>query len=463
MNDLESKFVEKFENEDFQFCNINWWPLIKIQVSFQFHFLRMKGIDSLSYSKSDSLLLGLPNFSRRAYLNYLKRKYSIPKSVANVAVFGFESHINTKYNCNLVNPYIYPFFEYLKKNEISYDTFDFITNKGLTDDYNDSLKHFRRKVIKQFNKDINFQGQISSLSKYLANMVTDKFYLYDYLVDSIIQCQSKFLMYSLFFKKNKYGFVLSYCYYEYSVMSIFRAANNLNIPTVEYQHSQVTSKHFAYSGWNNSIAKSKEFFPTIIWAWRDSDVKYLKKEFSYIPSLQILKGGNLFLSLMKNNHIYNHNSDLKVLVTLQGAFLPSFITEFITESKDIHWYIRLHPRYNDDKPLVEKLKLSNPSNIEIEKANSASIYDLLSDVNYHLTSFSGSAIEAQTFNVTNIIYGEKGYITYKEQIESGMYFHVKNKNDLSCILSNKKIPTINFDPVLTDKELIDENIKLIFK
>jgi len=44
-----------------------------------------------------------------------------------------------------------------------------------------------------------------------------------------------------------------------------------------------------------------------------------------------------------------------------------------------------------------------------------------------------------------------------------MYFHVKNKNDLSCILSNKKIPTINFDPVLTDKELIDENIKLIFK
>ena len=73
----------------------------------------------------------------------------------------------------------------------------------------------------------------------------------------------------------------------------------------------------------------------------------------------------------------------------------------------------------------------------MEKANSLNLHELFNRVDYHLTCFSGSAIEATHFNLTNIIYGDKGYLTFKNEITNGEFLFIKNLKEFEYILCNR--------------------------
>lgn len=108
---------------------------------------------------------------------------------------------------------------------------------------------------------------------------------------------------------------------------------------------------------------------------------------------------------------------------MQGIGIPDYVFSILDDFKEVTFYLRLHPRYNQDQDSINLIKNKYQNQIEIERANSVSLYELFSEVDYHLTCYSGSAIEAEYFNVPNIIFGQKGYLTYKNEIDSKKYFY----------------------------------------
>lgn len=460
MNNLEAKFVERFESEDFQFCNTNWWPLIRVQAAYQLHLMQLKKEDySLQTKNVDERLISL---TLREYLSIIKSRFSKQINKSSVAVFSNEVNRTTLFNGNYINQFTTPFTEYFEELAIPYELFDTNTFADATLKSDKNKRFYKSIVQRKFFKNKQLQLLLSDVNKYLQCETARDFDFYSFLSNQVIECASSYLLYKWYLKQRRFKSILSYCYYNNSTMALFKAANELKIPTIEYQHSQVTSNHFAYSNWGNSIANSTALFPSKIWVWRDSDVSFLKKEFSALPDIQILKGGNVFISRFEQPENKIANKYIKVLISLQGVGLPQYITDYIANSKDIIWYLRLHPRYPLDGELVEKLKNENPDFVETEDANKKTIYELLADVDYHLTNFSGSAVEAQSFNVTNIIYGDKGFTAYKEQIENDLYLFINNEQELNDILVSSKKGRIGFDPVLMDKRLIEENIKSVF-
>jgi len=88
--------------------------------------------------------------------------------------------------------------------------------------------------------------------------------------------------------------------------------------------------------------------------------------------------------------------------------------------------------------MMHELNNKYGQQIEIEKSNTNEIYDLFKLVDYHLTCFSCSALEAGYFNLPNIIFSEKGYKTYQKEIEDKKCFFIKNNQDLKEILQYRK-------------------------
>lgn len=434
---IQDGFISEFENENFEFCGINWWPFIKVQVSYHLHLLSIVGFELKLVDKTHNE--NVIKISLREKLCFYGQFFKLGKSTQNLILTDHSHKINHNKGMDIRNnPYTDPFIEYFKKSKIEYTVFDFKSENSMIGFDLSNLKNVYSKRVKySFNSSKVFQGQLNRLCIFLKKNYGKDFDLYQHLVNSIINNQVDFLTFYFILKKSKVKNILLYCYYNSTMMSIIRASNNLNINVVEYQHSQVTSNHFAYSNWPIDINNSKDFFPTKMWVWQESDAEYLAKQFRRIKDIDFIVGGNLMLESSKVKRDKKEDKYLRILVTLQGIGLPGFITNILEKYPNLIFYLRLHPRYPFDKELCEKLKLKYNYQIEIDQANSEPLYTLFNKVDYHLTCFSGSAIEATHFNLTNIIYGDKGYVAYKDKINNGDFLFIRNLKEFDCILKDR--------------------------
>jgi hypothetical protein len=147
---------------------------------------------------------------------------------------------------------------------------------------------------------------------------------------------------------------------------------------------------------------------------------------------------------------------------LQGIGLPDFIKNFINSNNHVFWYFRFHPRYPEDIKDIKELVDQNIDKTDIILANELSLHTLLSQVDYHLTCFSGSAIEAEVFGVQNIIYGKDGLLAYSEYIEDGSFFYVKSESNLQRIFSSNEKNNNQKAALLFSHERIKQVIKTVF-
>lgn len=452
----EDFFFNKFENEDFQFCSVNWWPFIKIQVAYQIH---LKNINAFTLNKIDCNYTDAKiELSFKEKINFYYQKYRICKSIKNIIVT--DSKNKTIYDEKFkskINPYTDPFIDLFDKFKYDYSIFD-ISLSGLQLGFNvNSLRKGYLEIVRsEFDADKKIQIQILKLSHFLKDNYGEDFDLQNHLVNNLIYNQANYLVFLKILKKTKAKNILLYCYYNNTMMSFIRAANKLKLKTVEYQHSQVTSNHLAYSNWKIDKNNIQDFFPSSIWVWRKTDAEYLANQFLHVKKINYLIGGNLYLNSFKRERIKLQENQIKILITLQGIGIPDYIISVLDDFPNLIFYIRLHPRYMQDREMIYELKNKKGEQIEIEKANSNSLYDLFNVVDYHLTCFSGSAIEAEYFNLTNIIFGEKGYKTYQREIEDKKYFFIKNNEDLKVILQNRKK-----NNHFIDNELINTNDLII--
>lgn len=443
--------IEELHQSVFSQIKSNWqfnsWPIIKNQVGYFLHILYIGKIKEEDYVNHS----GTPVFAARHISDLfrltkywiicqrLKKKWDSSLKDKTLLV-SWQSQNNSQG----INIYIDPFRKLL--DQISEDSLLLETDvdeKGTLSEFYSALcayysvrsrlkKSFSIEMDKaRYNSDLVFsflENKMSSYSKVISSAV----------FENIVYNEIYYSAYIDFLQTIQPKLIWMYNYYENNHLALSRAANKLNIPIVEYQHSVIAASHFAYSKWWE-IDQYAEFFPSKFWVWDTSSENIYKEDFTgykYIP--QMIVGGNLYI-LDKLKNIPPTPSDKKknkILICLQGEWIPEYIEDFIVENNDYAWYIRLHPRYPDDKEKLIALKERFPDKIECEIANSLPLYDLLTKVEYNLTSFSGTALEAYMLGVKNIICGLDGYDTYKSQIDAKIFGYIQSKEDLVSLLNH---------------------------
>ena len=193
-------------------------------------------------------------------------------------------------------------------------------------------------------------------------------------------------------------------YYGYPGFSVIAAANELNIKTIEVQHGPQTDLHLAYSNWNKLPNEGYAMLPRNYWCWENNSADLLKKTFGQNKNYTVEVKGNPWLSFDFGESTLNEqNYILYTLqpspVTIETMFSEETIKIIKTSGKK--WFIRFHPRQSEsDINEIKKLLLTSVNNdlIEFEISNSLPLPLLLKNCLFHVTQFSGSALEAALFD-----------------------------------------------------------------
>lgn len=450
-------WIQLFQDRPFVFAETHWWPLIKIQVSYQWYIFRQQRDTHKPYIQLSNGQFPIPKKAKKSLFTSLKER--LQKKAITPAVLVLTDHKNqtTAWEGHLVNAYTQPFEQYFSEQQIAYDLFDISKPQDFKPFYDSNLySSLQREVMSDFNADTEFQSALQTACRSLQELLHPDFDLYGFLATQIVNNQARYLYFVRLFKSCSYQKLLLYCYYNNFMMAATRAAHHCGVEVIEYQHSQITSGHFAYSPWSNRMVDSAIFFPNIFWAWRQSDVNYIQKSYQYIPGFRAIVGGHVFLSRMQ---AIAEQKERSILFTLQGQGIPEFLTHRIVNENDWKWYLRVHPRYPQDQSLIEELKKQNPDFVEIDEANQTSIYTLLPRMGFHITAYSGSALEASYFGVRNLIFSSKGAQTYHAEIQSGEYLLIDTSDALNQALSsNEHKRHLSFP----DRAMIQKNILQYF-
>lgn len=450
-------WIQLFQDRKFVFADTHWWPLIKIQVSYQWYIFQQQNDRPKPYIQLSQGHFPTPKKTKKSLFASLKERLQKKASTSAVLILTDHKNQTTAWEGHLVNPYTQPFEQYFAEQQIAYDLFDISKPQDFKPFCDSNLyPHFQSEVMSKFHADTEFQSALQTACRSLQELLHPDFNLYGFLATQIINNQARYLYFVRLFKFCSYQKVLLYCYYNSFMMAVTRAAHHCGIEVIEYQHSQITSGHFAYSPWSNRIVDSAIFFPNIFWAWRQSDVNYIQKSYQYIPGFRAIVGGHVFLS---RTHAIAEQKEQSILFTLQGRGIPEFLTQRIVNENDWKWYLRVHPRYPQDQSLIEELKKQNPNFVEIDEANQTSIYALMPRMRFHITAYSGSALEASYFGVRNLIFSSKGAQTYQAEIQCGEFLLIDSSDDL-----NQALTTNNYKSYLSfpDRAMIQKNILQYF-
>lgn len=453
------------------------WPLIRILVGYHFHLFQNAAKSEHQRKPEPS---GITRYSLslkrvfRLYFHYV-RVFALSKKMKGalhnkVLLVGYADHINVADGKNI---YIHPCKEELDNLGIQSEVL-FIQMKG-TLDKPGSLNNLYNACYAFQKARFEFQNALNNSqnktafnnAQLVGNWIDFNGLNYGTQIKELIYSQLgghqiKFAAFKQFLSITQPKLIWTYCFYDGTIMALVRAANTLNISLVEYQHSAQYDDHFAYAKWDD-VDRFSEYFPSRFWLWRQSDEERIIKNFAgqmYRPLT--LAGGNIFLAQQRKffTRINGNQKGVNVLVCLQGQWIPTFMEKFIQEQEGYTWYFRLHPRYPQDKEQLLQLQKVCGVKVETNDANQLSLYDLFRRVEFNITAYSGTALEAHSFGVKNIIFGEEGHATFAEYIRNNSFAFVRNEEELSNALKDSGVfRSEAYDPVLTDLEKIGQYLK----
>lgn len=448
-------WIAQFQQTEFIFRGVNWWPLLKIQVCYQWHLFCNQAQKNYLIIE-DTLPGGQKKSATRFYWPLVpNKKYSHKK----VAVITDGKNKTTPYLGQTINIYTQPFLDAFQRHQIDCDVFDIAqTSPWNSFDLHHEKLNRKPQIIDALNQDHSFRQQIRILSDALKTETDGALDLYGFLLTQVVNNEVQFECFKVFFQRCRFEVVLLYCFYNNTMQAITRAARALQINVVEYQHSQITSGHPAYSNWSTQTGQS-DFFPSTFWAWRQQDADYIKKAWHHCTTCTAIAGGHVFLNYFKRT-ASGTSLPIKVLISLQGIGLPDFIQQFILQSNQIHFYLKQHPRYPEDEGWLQHLKSQNPDYIHLVSDQELSLYEACQDKHYHMTAYSGSALEAEYFGLKNIIFSEKGRLAFAAEIAGHRYAFVQTVHELIEVFN---APLLSYPVTFPTDETIQKTCIELFK
>lgn len=423
------------------------WFIIKIQVSYQLHLAYAKG--QMPDLSSRKLKYTRPFVSKKIALNTTMKllvaamklcKTHLRAKLSNVEMIavGF-SEQNKVLNGENYNKYLHPHInETLSKTTFLY----YVDGVNITSPEIRYLKQLVAVYTMYYKLRLSISPNVSRLLKNYGNqlntVLTNELKqpingLEQFVAEQIVEYKVHYKAYKFWLKKMQPTSVLGYCYYNNKINAMLGAANSLGIKAVECQHSAISNNHFAYAKWEYAD-KLITHFPSHFYVWSEVDKQLVETNFSansYSPLTEVK--GMKHLSQQKLNK--TQNASQHILICLQGIWMPEWLETFIREDDNYQWFVRLHPRYPNDKEQLEGLDQLEKINVHTKTANTQSLEYLLRRSKALITCFSGAALEAKALGVKVLIYGEEGKTTYQEYIANGQFSYIENKTSFETSIS----------------------------
>lgn len=422
------------------------WFIIKIQLSYQLHLAYAKNQipDLRNYKKKyikRTFKSDLPNLIFKL-VKALWEKRRLEKFFdfenTDILLVGNTAHIEQR-NSGQYNRYLNPFEDIYSERKIQ----TIYSDRPYSNLLRNSLKVLESwycnyyRVLMTFNS--NEYDKLIGYGRVINQFLSEKHEiqiegLEYFLADRILEYQIFRKIYGQLLKKLKPNTLIAYCYYDNKINAMYGAAKQQGIETMEYQHSSISGRHFAYTRWKN-IDSIAQHIPNKFLVWEEKDKRVIEDNFSgisFVPEVEVVGVLSSYGEVAMNPVKQEKN----ILICLQGLWMPKWLEGFIENDTLYNWFIRLHPRYPNDREKLKHLESVAVSKIKSEEANSLSLDELILRSEIMLTNFSGSALEAKVQGRPVLIFGDEGRKTYQSEIENGVFFFVSNKDAFESLLTN---------------------------
>jgi hypothetical protein len=265
----------------------------------------------------------------------------------------------------------------------------------------------------------------------------------------------------------RYLFVVNW--YNPQVMAAIMAAKRCGIKTIDVQHGVGGAHDFSYVSWTRMPLNGYELMPDVFWRWGKISADEIRQ---YNPAfsthLAAVAGGNLWLNRWRSNVriAETPEGDAKsaahqktILVSLQLNIEPLLLDAIKASPPSWVWLIRSHPRKTKAERSQEAaiLKSTGHPGIELERANSLLLYELLCESDVHVTGDSACALEALAFGVTSITNTELGRETFAKMIELGVIAFAKTSSELIAKIEHAQRINSEKVPAIADMFASDED------
>ena len=224
---------------------------------------------------------------------------------------------------------------------------------------------------------------------------------------------------------------------------LISAADALGILTVDLQHGIQVGWNPLYNVHTELPPSGYQAYPDYFAVWGHKEYENILKVFNSDKHKPILMGNpwlkkiedfSVQLSEKIVERIRNYEVSILIIMQNQTA-IPKLFLDIIEQSSDnILWIIRHHPKGEKYNPQ----DFSKSKNILIdEDIDNILFNELFKHIDIAISEGSTLAMEANNFGINNIIIGETGKDNYKEEINNGTFFYLKDTNDFNIIF--KKI------------------------
>jgi len=348
----------------------------------------------------------------------------------------------------------------IKINNYWYDRFadpivDKFSEYGFTAKKIDWSYNYR---IPRYNPSVMIQGKLDMLkiTSYISNMSNDfsKLKGFHNLIDDINTKHSLGIniktinrnvetinIYTKWFeriiKNTKAKLAFLVCYYNLEGMAFCLACRKCGISSIEIQHGVQGDQHRAYGRWNQVPKSGYELLPSSFWCWSDHEVDAINSWSSAIyPHHQAFVGGHPWLDAFDESTFHKahrtsydtfikvlESYDVKGLISLSGfkeygGRIEDWVINYIRNSpQEWLWLIRVHPNEHSEIPKINDILLSEGIyNYEITLSSSLPLPLVLKYVDFNVTAYSSTAIEASMLKVSTIFTDEKGSKYFTNQI-----------------------------------------------
>jgi len=315
----------------------------------------------------------------------------------------FSSSRLNKVNDEFVDIYTYFFInELLKNNEKFIEIESPSLGKHITDKksykYHIDFFWISRKV---FSRLVTIRNNRLKKIKEIENEIRKKIGNYDLtsvFFETVNRYKVEYYLYSKLFKKlrPKKIYVIS----SYGFGAMIKAAKDLNIETIEFQHGNFSRFHFGY--YFGEDKKELDYFPDKFYVWNE----YWKNRINFpIDDKNIII--KKFEYLENRKKLYTSSKKIKnQSVVLSQGVLGDAIAQKIIDNwdyfKKFNLIYKLHPgeyaRYQDYKKLMILEK-----EFGIKIVTNVDLYELFATCEYQIGVFSTALYEGVEFGCKTIL------------------------------------------------------------
>jgi len=404
INDIETNLdINNLRYKDF-----NPWPYIKLKL-----FTYNDWTKSVKNHNNDKnyKAIKINYFIRLIKSGWKYFQKPIKKENKDILYFTRDIETDGKVNNKNFNKFSDSLIE-LNNSNFSFKVLE-MSNGGFSEDtFNNEITYIDFLLkIQNIKSKLLFKKGRSKLNDSLSKCL-EELHSYNYDLDKnslekdLFNLNKLSLLFENILKKYNPKVVFLVCFYRFEAMALSLACNRLGINVVDYQHGVLDLGMYKYT--ENIPSKGFELLPNFFLNWHEDDVNYIDSWAKNTSKHKSILGSNFWLSYNVANaskERLKDNTKLNILITLQGdSFFVDQILNFLQVNHDkYNFYIRDHKRFPISSSLKNKLEEFSYENIN--KVTEMNIYDLLKLTDIHFTSHSTVSLEALSYRIPTIFYG----------------------------------------------------------